>query len=202
MILIILETNKSTSQESTLLNEFINLASYQSWNALKVLSKHRFHCHKRLHFGIVAHNDQIRFNIFIRPPANKLEDQNCIQTSEIFDLKVDPKTNTIINASEYNNFLSILSAVMSSNHNEMIDIFEKYNQEAEVLLSKQQNSNFIRKLNQTFDVESTKSLWNIWTSSNEYKATNNNKTSTKLSEVDYKKNIIDKLRSNHQNNLI
>ena len=152
----------------------------------------------------MAHNDQLRFNVYIRPSANRLENENCTLMSDIFDLKVDPSTNKIVNTNDYYNFLNMLNIVLSSNHNELTDIYEQFNSEIEDSLQKQRKSGLIKKLNQTFDVESTKSLWDIWTTSENKIESSGKKENiiVNLKEVDYKKNIIDKIRSNTENNLI
>jgi hypothetical protein len=121
--------------------------------------------------------------------------------SEIFDLKVDPNTNKIINSSDYYSFLDMLNVVLSTDHNELINIYDRFNNELETTMRKKQNSSIVNKLNQTFDVESTKSLWDIWTSPSKVsnKAT---EVAYNVEEVDYKRNIIDKLRTNKDNHLI
>jgi len=100
--------------------------SFNNYDTLKILSKHRKNLVRKTHIGISAHNDKLRFNLYRRPLDRSIETLNSIHRSKIFDLAIDLKDIKITNTSDFREFISLLNILTNLSSTELDNLYDDF----------------------------------------------------------------------------
>jgi hypothetical protein len=139
--------------------------AFKSYDTLRTLSRSRYAMLNKVHIGISAFNDKIRFNLYHRPAHHLLENLEDLHRSPVFDLQITPGTNEIKNINDYQEFVNILNTVMNLSPAVLGILFEDFQMEktfgaTKGLISKRLYNNSLKDMIKDLEKHNSQQLTN------------------------------------------
>ena len=85
--------------------------AFKNFDILRTMSRGRLNAHNRVHIGISAYNDKLRFNLYHRPLHHQLEKLESLHRTPVYDLQIKPGTDEVTNLENFQEFVNIFNTV-------------------------------------------------------------------------------------------